>query len=222
MRSAIMRLSVSSTVLAAAIALTVVACGGGGDGGPTGGGTWPVPDLAGMTQAPSVSAQTFAVAAPAGGAQAGSSVELSNARTGATSTSTASDVGAFVGGLEARPGDTLEVRLNYDGRDTEPATVTLPAATDRITISNVLARRNRDGGETGVTGRFTTTLGHRPTVRVFTKTGTARVSDSAVEGNPNLFEVRLDAAVGETVIVHAFDGDDPLITTEYVEIVVTP
>lgn len=217
-----MRYSVGSFAFLAGVVLNLVACGGGGDGGPIGGGTWPVPDLAGMTQAPSASATTFAVAAPAGGAEARAIVRLSNRRTDDASETTASDVGAFVGTLDARPGDTLEVRLSYGGKDTEPATVILPAATDRIAITDVRARRNRDGGQTGVTGRFTTSLGHRPTVRAFTKDGVARVSDSAVEGDPNMFELRLDASLGETVIVHAFDGDDPSVTTDYVEVTVTP
>lgn len=201
---------------------TGLACGGDGTGGPTGGGTWPVPDLAGLTIAPSASAEVAALAGPSGAAINDSTVTLTNARTGESTSSLASALGAFVGTVDSRPGDTIEVRLHYDGQDTEPALTTLPSATDAITIADVSARMNRDGGMTGVTGTFTTSLGHRPTARAFSTSGVARVSDSALDGAPNVFMVLLEAEIGETVIVHLYDAEDPSTTTEYVEVTVTP
>ena len=202
---------------------TLVGCGGDGTSDPTGSGTWPVVDLVDVTTAPSALRTAFAIAGPNGAVVDGAEVRLSLPRTGVEVRAGATDAGAFVGRVtDAQPGDTLEVRLAYDGKVSVPAQIELPPPTDTITMANVTARKNLDGNQVGVGGTFTTTLGQRPRFRAFTAAGTARVSDSPLDGNPNIFLIRLDAELGETIVVHGFDRDDPSITTQFIEVVVTP
>ena len=208
--------------LSLALVLTLAACGDGTKD-PTGSGTWPVVDLVDVTIAPSALGNAFAMAGPDGAVVDGAEVRLTLARTGTEVRANATAAGAFVGRVnDAQPGDELEVRLAYDGGVSVPARIDLPAASDAITISGVYARKNLDGNQVGVGGTFTTTLGERPRFRAFTAAGIARVSDSPLDGNPDVFLIRLDAELGETVVVHGFDRNDASITTEFIEVVVTP
>lgn len=205
-----------------ALVSVLTACGGDGTKDPTGSGTWPVVDLVDVTFAPSASATQFQVAGPAGAVVPEAEVRLSIPRTRETATFIATETGAFRGRFgNVQPGDALEVRLAYGGKVSVPAAITLPAASDAIQLSNVIARKNLDGGQVGVGGSFTTTLGRQPLFRVISTTGETRVEDGAVDA-PGAFLVRLSADVGETLVVHAFDPDDLSITTPYIELVVTP